>query len=100
MASTGEQLMSRRPAPNRFVETRDVPIRARTGRYVDGLDEPKWGTWRMHTIRVTWVNDIPTMFVILDYDWAEYHRSQRTDDTFEAEGYYLQVEDALDLGLE
>jgi hypothetical protein len=81
----------------------DVEYTIRLGRYVEGLDQPKWGEWRkakLYLQRVKAGKDKGKFatIAVANGKWAEYgvESYSHTYKVFESEGYYMQIKELLD----
>ena len=87
--------MSRKAKPR--IETYDVEVRARRGRYLETKEEPDWSPWGPHLLHIVRVAGVvvcvsPLRRGDVPLTWAEYDpRIQLTGCTFEAEGWYFEV---------
>ncbi len=92
----------------------DVEYTIRLGRYVEGLDHPKWGEWhkaKLHLQRAPKdyrpksfngvkkgeLTSIAVASGPLAGSWAEYGKHSYSEQykVFEAGGYYMQIQELL-----
>ena len=89
--------MPKRKLP--VISLREFTVRARLGMYRDHTDEPDWEPWGPLTLQVQYADDRVCCISVKGRNWAEYAPEQgdRHGQTFEAEGYYLELAEQLDL---
>jgi hypothetical protein len=76
---------------------REFQVQARLGRYRDHRDEPDWEPWGPLTLQVQYADDRICGISVKNRNWAEYAPQQgdRHGQTFEAEGYYLELAEGV-----